>query len=313
MFRLIRFVLLTLLAATVLIGTVLTGFMVWAPAPTTQAIMVALRTQAGLHTRSLRLPDGTRMAYLDGGQGEPLVLLHGIGGNKDTLLAVARHLTAHQRLIIPDLIGFGDSSRPEGVSYGPQAQARRLQAFVQQLGLGPVHLGGISMGGQIALTYTALNPSQVRSLWLIDTAGIWSAPPSEVQLAIRRGEPNPLLLRDENDFPRFLSVVMAHPPQLPSPVARVFARQRLADREREQAIMNEMVREPTEKRIRGLTTPTLIMWGQLDRVVSPATVPVLQKLLPQAKVVVFDGVGHMPVMEAPETAAQAYLAFRRGR
>ena len=106
---------------------------------------------------------------------------------------------------------------------------------------------------------------------------------------------------------------MAHPPQLPSPVARVFARQRLADREREQAIMNEMVREPTEKRIRGLTTPTLIMWGQLDRVVSPATVPVLQKLLPQAKVVVFDGVGHMPVMEAPETAAQAYLAFRRGR
>jgi pimeloyl-ACP methyl ester carboxylesterase len=40
---------------------------------------------------------------------------------------------------------------------------------------------------------------------------------------------------------------------------------------------------------------------------------VLQKLLPQAKVVVFDGVGHMPVMEAPETAAQAYLAFRRGR
>jgi pimeloyl-ACP methyl ester carboxylesterase len=55
------------------------------------------------------------------------------------------------------------------------------------------------------------------------------------------------------------------------------------------------------------------MWGQLDRVISPATVPVLQKLLPQAKVVVFDGVGHMPVMEAPETAAQAYLAFRRGR
>ncbi len=62
MFRLIRFVLLTLLVATVLIGAVLTGFMVWAPAPTTQAIMVALRTQAGLHTRSLSLPDGTRMA-----------------------------------------------------------------------------------------------------------------------------------------------------------------------------------------------------------------------------------------------------------
>ena len=75
----------------------------------------------------------------------------------------------------------------------------------------------------------------------------------------------------------------------PQSNAAQVARQRLADREREQAIMNEMVREPTEKRIRGLTTPTLIMWGQLDRVVSSATVPVLQKLLPQAKVVVFDG------------------------
>ena len=80
-----------------------------------RAVRAALdyeRRVAGLERREIDLPDGIKYVYLEGGKGEALLLLHGFGANKDNFTRVAKYLTPHYRVIVPDHIGFGESAHP---------------------------------------------------------------------------------------------------------------------------------------------------------------------------------------------------------
>ena len=269
------------------------------------------RSRSGLVARSVELPGGLRMAYLEGGHGEPLVLLHGFGADKDNFTPIGRHLVGRYRVIVPDLIGFGDSSHPADADYSPTAQAERMSAFLGAIGLARAHVGGSSMGGQIALTWAVRRPDEVQSLWLLDPAGIWSAPPSEVGKAWLAGRPNPLLVSSEDEFDALISLVMA-PPQfrIPRFLQDVVARQRIRNRPLEERVFKAIAADSIEQRIAGSIKPTLIVFGALDRVVDPATAPVLRRLLPLSRVLLMPGVGHLPALERPEPAASDYIRFR---
>ena len=94
-----------------------------------QALHVALaaeRSRSGLERKQIDLADGQHWVYLEGGRGEPLLLLHGFGADKDNFTRVARFLTPHYRVIVPDLIGFGESAHPANADYSPSAQAERV-------------------------------------------------------------------------------------------------------------------------------------------------------------------------------------------
>ena len=75
------------------------------------------------------------MPYLEGGQGEPLVLIHGFSADKDNFTRVARFLTPHYRVICPDLPGFGDATRDPSARHGIADQVTRLKAFLGALGI----------------------------------------------------------------------------------------------------------------------------------------------------------------------------------
>lgn len=268
------------------------------------------RSRAGLVRKQIVLPDGLRYVYLEGGAGEPLLLLHGFGADKDNFVRVARFLTPRYRVIVPDHIGFGESSHPPQADYGPPAQAERLHAFARALGVERLHLGGNSMGGQIALTYAAMYPADVASLWLLDAAGIWSAPPSELAKTIQATGHNPLVVRTEDDFARLIAFVMSDPPFIPPPMRNVLARKRIENYALELRIFREIRGDSVERRIAGLSTPTLIVWGGQDRAIHVTTADVLHKLLPNSRVIVLPGVGHLPMIERPRVCAQDYLEFR---
>jgi pimeloyl-ACP methyl ester carboxylesterase len=286
-----------------------------ASAPTPEEIFAKwradMRRAVGLELREMALDDGVRYAYLDGGHGEPLVLLHGFGANKDNFLAVAGKLAPHYRLIVPDHIGFGDSSRSPELDYRPSVQAQRLSQFVKKLGLPRVHVGGSSMGGHIALAWAASQPQQVQSLWLLGTAGVWSAPPGAAMTQTSEGI-NPLLPDSVEAFQRLGPVVMHKPPPLPEPFARVMAMDRLARAPIERIVFEHVRDDPVEPRLKGLATPTLIVWGRHDQICNPAGAEILHDLLPHSRVVLMDEVGHLPAVEAPDEVVREYLAFRRG-
>ena len=307
-----------LLVRTLIILTVVTvtavaagiGFIYLAPESAARAFISLERRQAGLVRKEIDLPDGLHFVYLEGGSGEPLMLLHGFGANKDSFDRVSKYLTAHYRVVVPDNIGFGESAHPQDADYSPVAQADRLHQLVTALGIKTIHVGGSSMGGQIALSYAAQYTSEVASLWLLDPAGVWSAPESELRKIIRETGKNPLLVRNEDDFAALFAFVMADPPFVPRPILNGIAQERIRNFELEQRIFTQIASDSLEERVKGLTTPTLIVWGDHDRLIDVATADILHKLLPRSHVIVIPGIGHVPMIERPQLSANDYLKFR---
>lgn len=268
------------------------------------------RRRAGLTRRRCTLPSGETYVYLEGGKGPPLLLLHGFGANKDNFNGVAAALTRRWRVIVPDHFGFGESDRPLEGDYSPPAQARRLRAFAATLGIGRLDLGGSSMGGHIAMTYAALFPDDVRSLWLLDTAGVWSAPKGEMHRHAAATGENLLLASSVAEFERLFAFVMHRPPRVPRAVMRVLAEQRMANLAVERRIFAQCAADSVEARVRGLPVPTCVVWGREDRVIPVETVDVLQGLLPLMEHIVLPEVGHLPMVEAPQRCIDDYLAFQ---
>jgi len=276
---------------------------------------VALRLQrraAGLADRQVEV-DGHRIAYLDGGRGEPLLLLHGFGASRDNWTPIARELTRHFRVIAPDLPGYGDSSRRPEVGYSLEDQLSRITGFTRALGLTRFHLGGNSMGGYLAAHYAARNPAAVASLWLLAPAGVMSAVPSEVMAALARGG-NPLLVHSEADFEHVVDLCFVRAPWMPAAFRRVLARRAMADAAFHARLFGELFETPVafEDALPGLALPTLICWGERDRILDASGARILQALLPGSHLALMPDTGHVPMMEKPRETAAHFLAFQRG-
>jgi len=108
------------------------------------------------------------------GTGPPVVLLHGFTGNASTMTGLRDQLSAGHLVIVPDLVGHGESSIPTRVSaYGVEAMARHVVSLNEKLGHDRFHLVGYSMGGRVALALACETPTKVMSLALVGaSAGI---------------------------------------------------------------------------------------------------------------------------------------------
>jgi pimeloyl-ACP methyl ester carboxylesterase len=274
----------------------------------------AERHAAHLQRRELDIP-GYHIVYLDtdDSRGPPLLLLHGIGADKDNWTRVAKYLTPRYRVIAVDLPGFGESDKPMSARYRVEDQVANVQAIAQALKLDRFDLGGNSMGGWIAAAYAAKYPQQVRSLWLVDPAGVSSAEPSEMIKRIRAGRPVPLFAATPDQFHEVLRFVFVKPPYVPGAVLKVLAQRQALNYELNLKIFGELRDESTSLETTlatPLTTPTLITWGDHDRVLDVSGGEILHRLLPNSRLAIEQDVGHLPMLEAPRLTAQDYLHFR---
>ena len=283
---------------------------------TTQKIIQYERNKSDLAVKSVTLASGDKMVYAenDNVTGEPLLLIHGFGGNKDNFTRIARHLEGYH-LIIPDLLGFGESSKPMTADYRSEAQATRLHELLQAKGLASnIHVGGNSMGGAISVAYAAKYPKEVKSLWLVDSGGFWSAGIHD-SLKNATLENNPLLVNNKEDFYDLYDYVMYKPPYIPKSVKAVFAQERLANQELHANILQQIVTDNVEERAKVIAKyniPTLVVWGEKDQVIKPETVNVIKEIIPQAQVIMMPEIGHVPMIEAVKPSADDYKAFREG-
>ncbi|MDH4608026.1 alpha/beta hydrolase [Pseudomonas sp. BN102] len=299
------------LIAAVTLLTAAAATLYFSPAALTASVLLVERQLAGLSERQVALGD-LSIHYYEGGpaRGETILMIHGFSANKDNWLRFARHFTQRYHVVALDLPGFGDSDRPAG-SYDVGTQAERLESFIKTLELGRVHLVGNSMGGHIAGLFAARYPNQVRSLALFDSGGVKAPKPSELFRLIESGQPNPLVVRSAEDFERMLAFVFVEPPPLPASVKAYLAEKSLAN----QAHYDEVFRQlreryiPLEPELPRIEAPTLLLWGDRDRVLDPSSIEVMKPLLKRPSVVVMENCGHAPMLERPEETALHYQAF----
>jgi pimeloyl-ACP methyl ester carboxylesterase len=282
------------------------------PEGTYRLLLKAGRSLAGLEQQVIDL-EGMHIEYLEGGQGQVLLLLHGFGGSKDNWTRIGRYLTPHFRVIAPDLPGFGESTRDAGADYTVLMQAERVKRFVRALGIRSFHLGGNSMGGSIAGTYAAKYTSDVISLWLISPAGVVRSQESEMFHRLNTGMPNPLISKNMEEYELLLDFLFHKKPYVPHPVKVVLARNAISRQPLRREIFGQLINAmdgaALEVTLAGLTTPTLIVWGAEDRVLHVSGASILESVLPEGKAVVMEETGHIPVIEKPEETAKLYLRF----
>lgn len=279
------------------------------PDPFLRAALKLGRRAAGLGTFQTRV-DEHDIVYADGGKGEPLLMLHGFGATLDNWALVAKFLTPHFRVVAPDLPGFGDSSRLPHKRYTLDDQLGRIEDFARSVGLSRFHLAGNSMGGYLAAHYAARHPEQVQSLWLLAPAGVMTAEESELQQMLARGE-NPLLVNSAADFRRIIDMCFVKAPYTPGAFLKALAKRSIASREFHAKVFEELfsTAAPFEDALSGLATPSLITWGDQDRLLHVSGAKILHGLLPNSTLDLMPGIGHIPMVEVPGAAAQSWLRF----
>jgi abhydrolase domain-containing protein 6 len=273
-----------------------------------------LRKDAKLTIKSVNIPD-FKIVYAEGGAGDTIIMLHGFGGNKDNWPRFAKFFTPNYRVIIPDLPGFGDSSKPQDAKYNIISQVERLNLFVKELKLTKFHIVGNSMGGSIAGNYAATYPDMVKTLALFDSAGVVSPVKSERALLLEKGI-NPLVAKDIKGYDRLLEIVFNKPPKLPSVIKKYLAKQAIKDAPLNEKIYNEITNtdlNALESKLNKITAPTLVVWGDSDKVIDVSSVPIFEKNIKGSKSAIIKECGHLPMMEKSQETASIYQDFLKGK
>lgn len=272
--------------------------------------------------------------YIDfGGSGSPLLMVHGLGGNAMNWMPVGPELAKSYHAIALDLAGFGQTPLL-GRSATVTANAALVHEFIEKVIDEPVLLMGNSMGGYISILEAADHPRSVPSLVLVDPAipgsYVRRTQPAMIGALAALSIPGlgaPLLdyrlrrLDAEILVRQALALVCADPARLD---ARVIEEHVKLTRERAhlgrqnsrafvQAFRSIGFRLADPRfwsRIARVSAPTLIIQGSLDRVIPVAAAYELHRKRPDWKLEIIEGVGHVPMLEAPELFLNALSAWQ---
>ncbi len=235
----------------------------------------------------------------------PIVLLHGTSDSLHTWDGWSAALRGQRRVIRFDLPGFGLTGPDPQADYSIDAYVRFVLRVLDTLGVQSVVLGGNSLGGQIAWQTAYQQPHRVRQLVLVDAAG-YPEPPQEVPLVFRlaRSWPSNLLL--EWVLPRGLVLasvrnVFGDPTTLRAEQVDRYYDMAVRAGNRRALVQRLALPDRDESpRIRSLRLPTLILWGERDRLIPVQAGRRFAHDIPGSRLVVLEGLGHVPQQEDPQ-------------
>ena len=239
-------------------------------------------------------------SVVDAGDGPAVLLLHGWGASKELMAPISARLRGH-RFIVPDLPGFGGTPAPPQ-AWGPDEYADWVLALLDRLRATTVDVVAHSNGGRVAIALAAAHPSRVRRLVLTDSAGIrprhglrhrwrvrtyklmraaqaWTWVPSAAREGLRRRAES----RGSADYRAATGTLRAS--------------------------MVRLVNSDMRPQLRRLAAPTLLIWGADDTETPLADGRLMERLIPDAGLVVIAGAGHFAYAEQPDHFCRVVEAF----
>jgi pimeloyl-ACP methyl ester carboxylesterase len=257
--------------------------------------------------------DGISTQYLEAGTGSPLLLLHGYEQSATSWRWVIPALARTHRVLALSLPGHGDSAPAVG-GYAPGRDlAPFVAGFLDTLGVGPLDVVGNSVGGAIALRVALADPVRVRTLTLVDSAGLGRDVNPLLVLAGLPvlGELATLLTRvpggDLGRTTMSAAMLFAQPWRVPTEfVTEQHARgHRVGHLEEATAMARALFdlngqREVLVDQLHTLMMPTLVIWGACDYVLPVYQAQAAVDRLPRGRLALFPDCGHLPHVECPD-------------
>ena len=244
----------------------------------------------------------------------PIVLLHGTSDSLHTWDGWTQVLRQKRRVIRFDLPGFGLTGPDPRADYTVAADVRFVLAVLDHLGVARCVLGGNSLGGHLAWRTALVAPQRVGSLILVDAGG-YPLQPQQVPLAFRLARTESVALLLEHLLAR--GVVLSSLRNVYGEAAKVTPElgERYYDMAlragNRRALMQRLavVESDQSGQIRELVQPTLVLWGDRDRLIPLQAGRQFAREIAGAKLVVFEGLGHLPHQEDPDRTVVEVLKF----
>ena len=258
---------------------------------------------------------GERVAVRDEGEGEALLLIHGMAGSSQTWRAIMPQLAKKYRVIAPDLLGHGESSKPR-TDYSLGAFAVGLRDLLDELEVDSATIVGHSLGGGIAMQFLYQHPDYCRRLILISSGGLgpdvgWilrllAAPGAELVMPVIAPTP---VLRAGNSVRGWLSGLGLRSPR----GAEIWnAYSSFSDRQTRDAFLRTL-RSVVDYRGQSVSAlnrlnlredlPTLAIWGEKDNIIPVDHAYSALEARPDCRLEVLPDVGHFAQVEAPTEVA----------
>ncbi len=255
---------------------------------------------------------GHDVGYRRGGEGETVLLLHGLAGSSRTWQAVMPDLARSHDVIAPDLLGHGESAKPMG-DYSLGAFASGLRDLLAALDVPSATIVGQSFGGGVAMQLAYQHPELCDRLVLVSSGGLGREVSWLLRLLTLPGAEQlmplmfPRVVADRGlAIGRFLSRRGLHAPHV-AEMWRAYAS--LAGAENRKAFVRTIrgVIEPGGQTVSALDRlylaahlPTLIIWGDRDPIIPVRHAYAAHEAIPGSSLAILEGVGHFPHVEAPE-------------
>ncbi len=263
-----------------------------------------MTTAAGACTEAILDAAGVRIELRRGGAGAPLLVLHGELGVPGWLRAYAQ-LARHFTVYVPSLPGFGRSARPDWI-VGVRDLAAWVTWFVRDLGLPqPLPVIGFSLGGWVAAEIATMNAGLFTKMVLVGAAGLQ---PDE-------GHVWDYFVHGSQEAFAQAFCEPAKAPEYAQYYGNAWTPEQEMQAEQDRQMAARLLWKPYMRShtlpalLRGVATPTLVIWGRQDAIIPLSVGQRYARAIPGATAKVLDRCGHMPEMEQPEAFVQAVLDF----
>jgi len=230
---------------------------------------------------------GVRTRVRQVGEGTPVVVLHGWGGRIESMTPVADCLQDRFRTVAIDLPGFGESQSPPE-AWGSGEYAEHVAAVLESLGLTRAHFVGHSFGAKTSLCLATARPEMVDKLVVAGSPGLRIPPSFKAQIK-----------QSASRAARLFGRLGAPGRSLRDAIYRRVASQDYREAGELRPILVRVVNEDLTEILGAIASPTLLVWGVADEVVPLAVARRMEKLIPDAGLVVLEGAGHFCYLDQP--------------
>ncbi len=230
-----------------------------------------------------------RVHYYEGGEGPPLVFVHGLGAESLNWVHAMLDMRHQYHVYAIDLLGHGDTVKPD-IAYSIEQQSEMLHQFLATQNIKSADVVGVSMGGWVALKLAIEHPDVVNRLVVADAAGL----KFQTNLTVKNFLPT-----NADELNRFMAMLTPRQYPAPYPVRRAFLN-RIAERAWiTRRIFSSFLtyQDVLDGKLQSVKAPTLVIWGKQENMIPLSVGEEMKQQLPNASLLVCADSGHLAVFE----------------